>query len=162
MPYTDLGAPQSRNEMYLMNMLGATYEPGDPQSRIEYLLKEILENGGGSGDVTGVKGAVEEEYRKGLVNLTIEDITNLIGGLTYDPLTKELQGIQYDVMPTPAATINKKIVQYTGDTDTTYKNGHFYKCVESAGVYSWVDISGDATESLTPQQLNALLALLGQ
>ena len=49
MPYTDLGAPQSRNEMYLMNMLGASYEPGDPQSRIEYLLKEILENGGGSG-----------------------------------------------------------------------------------------------------------------
>ena len=49
MSYTDLGAPQSRNEVLLMNMLGATYEVEEPQSRIEYLLKEILENGGGGG-----------------------------------------------------------------------------------------------------------------
>ena len=94
MSYEDLGAPQSRNEMYLMNMLGASYDPGEPQSRIEILLKEISENGGGSGAVSGVKGAVEEEFRKGNVNLTIEEITKLVGGLTYDELTKELHDIQ--------------------------------------------------------------------
>lgn len=161
MGYEDLGAPQSRNERYLMNMLGATYETGEPQSRIEYLLKEILENGGGgSGEVTGVKGAVEAAYRKGQVNLTIEDITNLIGGLSYDSSTKELHGTQYDDMPTPSSFFEDKIIQFSGATDANYKSGHFYKCVNNAGVYSWIDISGDTTESLTPQQLNALLALL--
>ena len=66
MSYTDLGAPQSRNERILMNMLGATYDLDDPQSRIEYLLIEILNNGGGggSGDVSGVKGALENAFRK--------------------------------------------------------------------------------------------------
>ena len=42
MSYTDLGAPQSRNERILMNMLGATYDLDDPQSRIEYLLIELF------------------------------------------------------------------------------------------------------------------------
>ena len=160
MPYTDLGAPRSRNEMYLMNMLGASYNPGEPQSRIEYLLKEILESGGGSGEVTGVKGAVEALYRKGQVNLTIEDITNLVGGLTYDENLKQLHGPQYSVIPTPASIWENKIIQYVGATDATYISGRFYKCIDDSGTLKWVDISGDTTESLTPEQLNALLALL--
>lgn len=40
-------APQSRNEAILQNILGAENELGDPQSRIEELLQEILEQGGG-------------------------------------------------------------------------------------------------------------------
>jgi hypothetical protein len=63
MPYTDLGEPQSRNERILMNILGATYDLEDPQSRIEYLLIEILNNGGGGGGVVAYKvlGAYDTE-----------------------------------------------------------------------------------------------------
>lgn len=157
MPYTDLGAPQSRNEMYLMNMLGATYEPGEPQSRIEYLLKEILENGGGSGDVTGVKGALEEAFRKGNVILTLAEIVALAGGLSFNEDTNELHGPQYDVMPTPASTWHKKIIQYVGDDSGSNICGHFYKCINDAGTYKWVDLSAN---SLTQEQLSALLAIL--
>lgn len=157
MSYEDLGAPQSRNEMYLMNMLGASYEPGEPQSRIEYLLKEILENGGGSGDVSGVKGDVETEFRKGNVNLTIEEITNLAGGLTYDELAKELHDIQYESLPTPAAAWVGRIVQYVGEDTTSLTSGHFFKCINDSGALKWNDISD---KSLTEEQLNALLAIL--
>ena len=97
MGYEDLGAPRSRNERYLMNMLGATYETGEPQSRIEYLLKEILENGGGgggSGDVSGVKGALEDTYRTGRVNLSLSDITDVSNGLEYDITNKVIKGVQ--------------------------------------------------------------------
>lgn len=161
MPYPDLGAPQSRNEVLLMNMLGATYEVEEPQSRIEYLLKEILENGGtGGGDVTGVKGAVEAAYRKGQVNLTIEDIANLVGGLTYDSTEKELHGSQYETLPAPAAAWKGKIIQYVGPDSGTLKSGHFFKCIDDSGTLKWTDISGDETEELTPEQLNELLALL--
>ena len=39
----DFDAPQSRNEAILQNMLGAENVLGDPQSRIEYLLMQVLE-----------------------------------------------------------------------------------------------------------------------
>ena len=37
--------PQSRNEAILQNMLGASNTLGAPQSRIEFLLMQILEDG---------------------------------------------------------------------------------------------------------------------
>lgn len=39
----DFDAPQSRNEAILQNMLGADNELGDPLSRIEALLMQLLE-----------------------------------------------------------------------------------------------------------------------
>lgn len=159
MSYEDLGAPQSRNEVLLMNMLGATYEVKEPQSRIEYLLKEILENGGtGGGDVKGVKGEIETLFRKGNVNLTIENIVNLAGGLVYDENTKTLKGTQYTSMPTPTEEWLGKTIQYTGEDTEDYKSGHFYKCVEDSGTYRWEETLGD--EGLTADQLNDLLNLI--
>lgn len=38
----DFDAPQSRNEAILQNMLGADNELGDPLSRIEALLMQVL------------------------------------------------------------------------------------------------------------------------
>lgn len=38
----DFEAPQSRNEAILQNMLGAENELGDPLSRIEALLMQVL------------------------------------------------------------------------------------------------------------------------
>ena len=160
MGYEDLGAPQSRNEVYLMNMLGATYEVEEPQSRIEFLLKELLESGGGGGgEVTGVKGALETEYRKGLVNLLITNIAELANGLTYDSVTKTIKGNQYDTIPTAASIFENKVIQYVGATSGTAKTGHFYQCVNSSGVYKWNDLT-EEPESLTQEQINQLLALL--
>lgn len=160
MSYTDLGAPQSRNEVLLMNMLGATYEVEEPQSRIEYLLKEILENGGtGGGDVTGVKGALETEFRKGNVTLALQNLATFEGGIYYDQLTKILRGIQYSVLPTPEAAIAGRIYQYTGSDADPYKSGHFYKCIQDGSSYKWDDCIKDA-EALTNAQLNDLMSLL--
>ena len=39
----DFEAPQSRNEAILQNMLGADNELGDPLSRIEALLMQVLD-----------------------------------------------------------------------------------------------------------------------
>lgn len=158
MPYTDLGDPRSRNERILMNMLGASYDIEDPQSRIEYLLKLIYEEGGTSGAVSGVKGALEEVFRKGNVNLSFDDITDVDNGLMYDEVLKVLKGIQYDAIPTPSAIYQGKIIQYTGANTDIYKCAHFYKCVEKSGSLVWEDQT--AVDSLTQEQMDALLALL--
>lgn len=156
--YRDLGEPQSRNEAILMNMLGASYELVDPQSRIEYLLQEILNaGGGGGGDVSGVKGDVETTYRKGQVNLTIEDITHIDNGLTYDAISKTLNGSQHDTMPTASADWAGKTIQYTGPDTPDYDSGHFYKCQDNAGSYEWEE--AEIVDTLTQEQLNTLLAL---
>lgn len=48
----DIGAPRSRNEIWLMAINGVTgLDLPEPQSRIEYLLKEIYENGTGGVEV---------------------------------------------------------------------------------------------------------------
>ena len=39
---SDFDTPQSRNEAILQNMLGADNELGDPLSRIEVLLMQVL------------------------------------------------------------------------------------------------------------------------
>lgn len=161
MSYTDLGAPQSRNEVLLMNMLGATYEVEEPQSRIEYLLKEILENGGGGGggDVSGVKGALENAFRKGNVTLALQNLATVDNGIYFDQLTNIIRGIQYATLPTAEAAISGRIYQYTGADAGSYKSGHFYKCIQDGASYKWVDCLEEA-EELTNEQLNALLALL--
>lgn len=46
-------APQSRNEAILQNILGANNTLGEPQSRIEALLMQLLEQGGGGSGGSG-------------------------------------------------------------------------------------------------------------
>ena len=43
----DFEKPMSRNEAIVQNMLGAQNELGEPQSRMEALLMQLLEQGGG-------------------------------------------------------------------------------------------------------------------
>lgn len=69
--------PNSRKEQYLAAIAGQGVSyPETPHTREEAYLDEIARNGGGGGggDVTGVKGNAESEYRKGKVNLTAENI----------------------------------------------------------------------------------------
>ena len=57
--------------------------------------------------------------------------------------------IQVSTIPTAAADLEGKIVQFIGTTTGSYTNGYFYKCVEgsTSGTYEWVNIdimdSGD-------------------
>ena len=44
------GEPQSRIEALLQNILGASYDIGEPQSRNEVLLMAIAEGGGAIGN----------------------------------------------------------------------------------------------------------------
>lgn len=55
----DYGRPQSRNEAILQNMLGASNQLTEPQSRVEYLLQQIL-------------------LQEGHEEKTIEDILNMV------------------------------------------------------------------------------------
>lgn len=43
--------------------------------------------------------------------------------------------IQFEQLPAPSADYAGKILQYVGE-DGTYKSGHFYKCVETADIFS--------------------------
>lgn len=54
-----MGAPESRNEAILQNMLGADNELLAPESRIETLLQELLAKLGGSGNT----GAPQIDYK---------------------------------------------------------------------------------------------------
>ena len=47
---------------------------------------------------------------------------------------------QYDTLPTPSISNVGTIYQYTGDTDSDYTNGYFYKCVLKDGSYIWENI----------------------
>ena len=50
------GIPQSRTEAILQNMLGEDNVLDPPQSRVEALLTEILENGGSGSGAPGRPG----------------------------------------------------------------------------------------------------------
>ena len=98
----DFGAPQSRNEAILQNILGADNELLPPQSRIEVLLQAILEQGiaGGLpshtiadiGKVLGINSENEPawleggggeipaptlETRGGIYAQTVQDVSNM-------------------------------------------------------------------------------------
>lgn len=52
--------------------------------------------------------------------------------------------IQYSTMPTAGVDNVDDIVQFVGTTDSTYTNGHFYKCVsdgQDPATYSWEEVS---------------------
>lgn len=47
--------------------------------------------------------------------------------------------IQVETLPTAEASIAGKILQYVGATTAEYTNGFFYQCVQSGGVYVWIE-----------------------
>lgn len=74
---SDLPNPINRYEKYLNAIAtGNSDDLPTPITREEVFLDYIARNGGGGGggDVTGVKGNAESEYRKGNVNITPENI----------------------------------------------------------------------------------------
>ena len=75
--------PTSRNEAYLLNALGESHDLGNPRSRIEVLLDQLvtaIQQGGGSAD--GVKYVTEAPTRAN----TDGDLKFVV--LETDPVTK--------------------------------------------------------------------------
>jgi len=57
---------------------------------------------------------------------------------------------QKSTLPTASSTLEGKIYQYIGTTDSTYTNGYFYKCVsdgEATPTYSWENINTSNSSS---------------
>jgi len=138
------------------------------QCALDELYERVaaLEEGGGGGEgaVKGVKGAVETTYRKGNVNISLPNVANLGGGLTYDAATKELKGTQVTSLPAASAELVGTILQYAGPETADFKPGRFYTCNEDTpGVYAWDEtVVGEANpDPLTPEELASLLSLLG-
>ena len=67
---------------------------------------------------------------------------------------------QYSTLPTPSNTLVGKIVEYTGATTTTLKNGYFYKCqyVSENDDYEWLQIdvssNSDLAQRITTLETN--------
>ena len=75
--------------------------------------------------------------------LTAMDTTNIAN---WKPIGSDTgQIIQVDTMPVAGSEYVDVIYQYVGDTDSTYTNGYFYKCIEdstaSPSTYEWENIS---------------------
>ena len=62
-------------------------------------------------------------------------------------LDKKQDIIQYSVMPEASADLANKIVQYIGNTTTTYTQGLFYKCVNALTKYQWQKTSVSSDDS---------------
>lgn len=132
----------------------------------EVWVKIIINNGNHSG-VSGVKGASESMYRKGDVELSLEDLAKLGEGLSYDALTHTLDispqaSPQSEELEKPGAENAGRIRQYTGETTEDLIKGRFYECVydEESGQYEWEEIPVQNEEGLTNEQIDALLALI--
>ena len=96
-----------------------------------------------SGNVVQFIGATTADYIHGFFYECEEDVDN---PGTYiwtqvDTQPDEDTTIQVEVIPTAAASIEGKVVQFIGTTTVDYTNGYFYECIEDpdvAGTYIWV------------------------
>ena len=68
------------------------------------------------------------------------------------PTVAGSMAVQVSSMPTADSTLEGQIYQYIGATDSTYTNGHFYKCVsdgQNPATYSWTEVSMGGGSSYT-------------
>ena len=58
--------------------------------------------------------------------------------------------IQYKTMPSAGSANAGRVVQYIGETTTTYTKGYFYECKQiNASLYRWQTLATQEAESLT-------------
>lgn len=95
-------------------------------------------------------------FRKNYTNYGALGVSSLPWDVTYTkalnsgpganitvPATSGKLALQIDTMPTAASSYEGVIYQFTGTTDSTYTNGHFYKCVSDGAdpaTYSWEEV----------------------
>ena len=61
---------------------------------------------------------------------------------------------QYDTMPVPSSSNEGQILQYIGNTTSTYTKGYFYECINDGGAYKWVEKL--VQDSYTKEQIGDL------
>ena len=77
-------------------------------------------------------------------NIFTQKIQNPGGGAITVPSVGGTLALQIATLPTAGSTYKGTIYQFTGTTDSTYTNGHFYKCVsdgQTPATYSWEEVS---------------------
>lgn len=104
------------------------------ENGIESLVNAVNEGGGGS-TIT-----IDDS----LSNTSTNPVQNKVITLALD---KKQDIIQYSVMPEASADLANKIVQYVGNTTTTYTQGLFYICVGATTKYQWQKISVSSDNS---------------
>lgn len=57
-------------------------------------------------------------------------------------------------MPDAGEAWNNRIIQYTGQTDDDFTQGHFYLCSETNGVYAWNELAVESGASVVGTTLN--------
>lgn len=80
------------------------------------------------------------EYIGDLTELNTTAKSDLVSAI--NEAAQNTCGNQVDTIPTASSSYENKIVQYIGDTDSTYTNGYFYKCIEdpeNEGEYIWIN-----------------------
>lgn len=78
------------------------------------------------------------------------DLSHFAAAADLDPLV-----IQWPVLPEPTASLEGVIYEYVGETNSTYTNGYFYKCVNSSSVeaidaYSWTQLNVQPSSGGSP------------
>lgn len=97
------------------------------ENGIESLVNAVNEGGGSTITIDD-----------SLSNTSTNPVQNKVITLALD---KKQDIIQYSVMPEASADLANKIVQYVGNTTTTYTQGLFYICVDAITKYQWQKIS---------------------
>ena len=125
-------APQSRNEAILQNILGANNVLGEPQSRIEALLMQILDQGGGGGGaVNSVNG------QTGTVVLTAADfdIYRVVYTVDFDTAAVTCNKTANEIFT--AMQSGKAVEAALVDADTGYTIGHLSSVVFGGTTLVW-------------------------
>lgn len=100
-------------------------------SSISFKEKNILPS---SGIMLGSASNIFANVYTNKINNGVDITVPTIGGTL---------ALQIATMPTAGSTYEGTIYQFTGTTDSTYTNGHFYKCVSDGGnpaTYSWEEV----------------------
>lgn len=72
--------------------------------------------------------------------MSVNAVSNSDGSLT--PIATRGQTTQFPAMPTPSADYAGRVIQYVGNTTSSYTKGYFYQCKQSGSSYYWELVVG--------------------
>lgn len=137
-------------ETWVITQLGS-YRTSAAQDEID---KKFVEKVTGKGLSTNDFTTDEKNKLAGLSNYNDSEIKAEIA--------EKQDIIQYAVMPEADASLANKIVQYIGNTTSTYTQGLFYKCVNALVEYRWqaISVSSDSNKLDKPATTSASAQLV--
>ena len=88
--------------------------------------------------ISDIDNALSDVSENPVQNKVIKLTLDQLRGSILDKLDEKEDKFRYSTMPTASVDYLNKIVEYIGDTDSTYTNGYFYQCRFDGINYSWV------------------------